>query len=74
LENGKQTAATPGEFLTELGKLLTAQPGVDLGLAEIIAQHLLTATPANDCVMQASAAIAVLAGERAMAPAEAANG
>ncbi len=55
-------------FLTELGEVLKAQEGADAELAEIVAQHILAAAPAEGCVEQALKAITALAAERASPP------
>jgi hypothetical protein len=68
-------AETPDAFLTGLGKILRKKEGVDARLADILATHLLTATPANDAVTRARDEIVKLARERAAPPkAEADNG
>lgn len=56
---------TGGEFLGRLGDVLKAREGGDSDLAEILAEHILTPTPADDCVAQAMTAIVSLAGARA---------
>lgn len=43
-------------FLAQLGQALKVERGVDAGLAAILAEHVLTAAPAKDCVEQAMAA------------------
>lgn len=56
---------TPAEFLTNLGNSLRENEGVDVGLANILAKYLLTATPDANAVAKAKDAIVKLAGERA---------
>lgn len=46
-------ATSPANFLANLGKALREKENVDTGLANILAQHLLTATPAIDAVAKA---------------------
>jgi len=65
---------TIGEFLDRLGKMLKAREGVDADLAEIVVQHILTPTPAEDCVEQAMTAIDSLAAARTSSPKEGADG
>jgi hypothetical protein len=67
-------AETTVAFLTALGKMLRAKDKVDAGLAEILSEHLLTDTPANDAVTQAKAAILRLAAARAVRTVEADRG
>ena len=67
-------AATPAEFLSELGKALKAKEGMDIDLASIISQHILTAVPVEDCVEQAMMAITALAATRATPVTENQNG
>jgi hypothetical protein len=59
---------TPAVFLARLSKTLKAHEGVDAGLAGVVAKNLLTASPTEDCVEQALAAITVLASERSRLP------
>jgi hypothetical protein len=61
-------AETPADFLTNLGNALRKKEDVDVGLADILAEHLLTAAPAVDAVAQAKEAVLKLAGERANSP------
>lgn len=56
---------TPAAFLADLGKALKARQEMDADLASIVSQHILTATPAEDCVEQAMMAITALAATRA---------
>ena len=72
---GAASTETPGEFLANLGQALRKQDGVDVGLAEILSTHLLTAEPIADAVSKARAAILKLARVRAAPPElEAGNG
>jgi hypothetical protein len=59
---------TPTGFLVNLGKALCEKEDVDVGLADILAKHLLTAAPAADAVAKAKDAILKLAGKRANPP------
>lgn len=59
---------TPTDFLANLGNALREKKDVDVGLADILANHLLTAAPAVDAVAKAKDAILNLAGERANPP------
>jgi hypothetical protein len=59
----------PVTFLAELGRALNAREGVDQELASLLSQHLLTATPEEDCVGRTLRAITNLAAER-VAPKE----
>ena len=59
---------SPGDFLGKLGKALRGKQNVDTGLADILALHILTATPAVDAVANAKDAILKLAAERADPP------
>jgi len=70
-ETGSATAA-PEEFLKGVSSDLAAQPGCDLDLARILAEHILSATPQTDCVARARRAIAELAQARAAPRPEAA--
>jgi hypothetical protein len=65
---------TPAAFLAQLGEALKTCQGVDAGLAEIVAEHILTAAPAEDCLEQAMTAITTLAAARATHPKENADG
>lgn len=62
----EQTARTPAAFLSELGNALKSREGVDPDLANLILQHILTAAPDQNCVEQASKAMAALADARAV--------
>ena len=61
-------AESPADFLADLGNALCEKENIDLGLADILAKHLLTAAPAVDAVAKAKDAILKLAGERASPP------
>jgi hypothetical protein len=65
---------TPADFLARLGRALKAREGVDGDLAEVVSNHLLTASPPEDCVERALAAILALASERTSPPKEGADG
>ena len=65
---------TPAAFLAELGQALTTREGEDAELARIVAEHILTAAPAEDCVDRAMTAIRALAASRASPPKEDADG
>jgi hypothetical protein len=65
---------TPATFLAQLGQALKRCEGVDAGLAEIIAEQILTAAPATDGLEQAMTAIATLAASRATDPRENTDG
>jgi hypothetical protein len=56
---------SPADFLNKLAVALRETQGVDIGLAEILGKHLLTAAPAPDAVALAKAAILKLAADRA---------
>jgi hypothetical protein len=58
-------AASPADFLMSLGKALREQENTDADLADILAKHLLTATPAIDAVAKAKESIVKLAVLRA---------
>ncbi len=61
-------AETPADFLANLGNALREKEDVDVGLADILAKHLLTAAPAVDAVARAKDAVLKLAGDRANPP------
>jgi hypothetical protein len=61
-------AASPADFLVNLGKALREREDIDIGLADILVKHLLTATPAVDAVAKARDAIVKLAVARADPP------
>jgi len=73
-ETGEEEARTgseaesPADFLANLGKALRAKENSDVGLADILAKHLLSAAPAADAVAKARDAILKLAAERANRP------
>ena len=56
-----------GPFLAMLGRALKTRDGIDAGLAGIVAEHILVAVPAEDCVETAMAEIETLAEFRAAA-------
>jgi len=60
--------ASPADFLMNLGKALRERENIDTGLADILAKHLLTATPAVDALAKAKDAVLKLAVERADPP------
>ncbi len=60
--------ASPAAFLVYLGKELREKENVDVGLADILARHLLAAAPAVDAVARAKDEILKLAAERANPP------
>lgn len=75
-ENAMGAAAkteTPAIFLTALGKLLRESQGFDVGLADVLAKHILIHEPAKDAVAQARDAIVKLADGRAAPKAVAKN-
>jgi len=53
------------DFFGNLGMMLRGKEGVDIGLADILAEHLLVAAPTVDAVAISKAAILKLASERA---------
>lgn len=67
-------AESPADFLANLGNSLREKENVDLGLADILAKHLLTTAPAVDAVAKTKDAILKLAGERANPPKPEASG
>ncbi len=58
-------AESPAAFLEELKNSLNSDEATDNELAKIVSQHILTATPAEDCVEHAITAITELAATRA---------
>jgi hypothetical protein len=70
--NGEVSAVaeteTPAEFLKGLGAALVKEENIDLGLANILAKHVLTAEPMADALNKAKDAILKLARERADPP------
>lgn len=65
---------SPAEFLESLGQALREKENIDTGLADILAKHLLTATPTTDAVAKAKNAIMKLAATRADPPKPEADG
>jgi hypothetical protein len=65
---GAAEVETPAEFLANLGNALCGKEDVDVGLADILAKYLLTASPAVDALTKAKDAILKLANERATTP------
>lgn len=61
-------ATSPADFLVNLGEALREKENIDTCLADILAQHLLTATPAIDAVAKAKDAIVKLAISRTDPP------
>ena len=61
-------ATSPADFLANLGKHLSETENIDNGLVDILARHLLTATPAPDAVAKAKDDILKLAIARAHPP------
>ena len=61
---------SPARFLAMLGQALQTHSGVDVELARILAEHILLAAPAGDCVERTMAAIKTLAASRAALPKE----
>ncbi len=59
---------TPSDFLANLGNALREMENVDVGLADVLAKHLLTAAPTVDALTKAKDAILKLARERADPP------
>ena len=60
--------SSPADFLVSLGKSLRERENIDIGLTDILVQHLLTATPTVDAVAKAKDAIVKLAVVRADSP------
>lgn len=56
---------TPGDFLAALAASLNALEGVDVDVAGILADHLLTVAPHANAVSNATVAIAAIAAKRA---------
>ena len=65
---------SPADFLASLGRALRNRSDIDTGLADILANHLLTAEPASDAVAKAKDAIVMLAVRRADPPKPEAGG
>lgn len=59
---------TPSDFLGKLVKALREKEDSDVGLADILATHMLTATPSVDAIEKAKVAILKLASDRANPP------
>ncbi|SFP43426.1 hypothetical protein [Qipengyuania nanhaisediminis] len=64
-----EQADSPEVFLSTLSETLSASDNVDVDLAVILSDQLLTVTPHADAIANAKAAIVALAAKRA-APAE----
>lgn len=64
-----EPADTPDAFLAGVSKTLKASADVDVDLASILSDHLLTVTPHANAIANAKAAIVAMATKRA-APAE----
>ena len=60
-----EQADTPVVFLANLSETLKASDDVDVDLAGILSDHLLTVTPHANAVANAKVAIAALAAKRA---------
>lgn len=69
-----EQADTPEVFLATLSETLKASDDVDVGLAGILSDHLLTVTPHANAVANAKAAIIALAAKRAAPVEEQADG
>lgn len=69
-----EQAETPEVFLATLSETLKASDDVDVDLAGILSDHLLTVTPHANAVANAKAAIAALAARRAAPVEEQADG
>ena len=69
-----EQAETPKVFLATLSGTLKASDNVDVDLAGILSDHLLTVTPHANAVANAKAAIAALAARRAAPVEEQADG
>lgn len=65
---------TPAGFLAHLGQALKTREDVDAELAGILAEHILTSTPAENCVEKAMTAINTLAEARVTPPEEDTDG
>lgn len=59
---------TPADFLVKLRKAIRENVDADVGLVDILAEHLLIATPHVGAVSAAKDAILKLAAERANPP------
>lgn len=62
-------AESTADFLANLGKALLKKEGIDVGLADILAKHLLTTAPCDNAIDKAKKAIVELAVVRATLPA-----
>ena len=60
-----EQADTPEVFLAALSETLKASDDVDVDLAGVLSDHLLTVTPHANAVANAKAAIVALAAKRA---------
>lgn len=69
-----EQADTPELFLAILSETLKASDDVDIDLAGILSDHLLTVTPHANAVANAKAAIVALAAKRAAPLEEQADG
>lgn len=69
-----ERADTPEVFLATLSETLKASDDVDVDLAGILSDHLLTVTPPANAVGNAKAAIVALAAKRAAPVEERAGG
>jgi hypothetical protein len=64
----KPETESSADFLAKLGDMLRKKEDIDTGLASVLAEHLLTTTPAADAVAKAKAVILKLASDRANPP------
>jgi len=69
-----EQADTPEVFLATLSETLKASDDVDVDLAGILSDHLLTVTPHANAVANVKAAIVALAAKRAAPVEEQADG
>lgn len=69
-----EQADTPEVFLATLSEILKASDDVDVDLAGILSDHLLTVTPHANAVANAKAAIVALAAKRGAPVEEQADG
>lgn len=69
-----EQAGTPEVFLATVSETLKASDDVDVDLAGILSDHLLTVTPHANAVGNAKAAIVALAAKRAAPVEEQADG
>jgi len=65
MESEANKPETPATFLTSLGESLRKQEGADVDLIDILRDHILKASPAQNAVALAKAAIIELARTRA---------